>query len=65
MSHELPDDWYEKHDGQRLVLSSEKVAAKISRLQVALDRACEIALGTDLTQEAAEEILKLRNANCG
>ena len=30
MSHDLPDDWYEEHDGQRLVLSSEKVAAAIA-----------------------------------
>jgi len=29
------------------------------RLRSALDRACQIALGTDLTREAAEEILKL------
>lgn len=31
MSHDLPLDWYEEHDGQRLVLSSEKVAAEIDR----------------------------------
>lgn len=31
MSHNLPLDWYEEHDGQRLVLSSEKVAAEIDR----------------------------------
>ena len=60
MSHDLPDDWYEEHDGQRLVLSSEKIAAEISRLQTSLERACQIALGTDLTRQAAEEILKLR-----
>ena len=42
------------------MLSSEKVAAEISRLQTSLERACQIALGTDLTRQAAEEILKLR-----
>jgi hypothetical protein len=36
MSHELPDDWYDDHDGQRLVLNSEKVAAEIERLRAAL-----------------------------
>jgi len=30
MSRDLPDDWYEEHDGQRLVLNSEKVAAGIA-----------------------------------
>jgi len=30
------------------------------RLRSALDRACRIALGTDLTREAAEEVMKLR-----
>lgn len=39
MSHDLPDDWYEEHDGQRLVLSSEKVLAGIARLQAVIDAA--------------------------
>lgn len=29
----LPYDWYEEHSGQRLVLSSKKVADEIERLQ--------------------------------
>lgn len=33
MSHDLPDDWYEDHDGQRSVLNSEKVAAEVERLR--------------------------------
>lgn len=36
MSHDLPDDWYEEHDGQRLVLNSERVAVEIERLRAAL-----------------------------
>lgn len=36
MSHSLPPDWYEEHDGQRLVLSSEKVAAELGLLRDAL-----------------------------
>lgn len=43
MSHDLPDDWYEEHDGQRLVLNSEKVATEIERLREAL---------TDIQKEA-------------
>jgi len=35
MINDLPDDWYEEHDGQRLVLNSEKVAAEITRLRLA------------------------------
>ena len=38
MSYELPDDWYEEHDGQRLVLNSEKVSTEIERLRVALGK---------------------------
>lgn len=37
MSHDLPLDWYEEHDGQRLVLSTEKVAAEIDRLRFAIE----------------------------
>lgn len=33
MSHDLPDDWYEDHDGQRLVLNAGKVHAEIERLK--------------------------------
>ena len=29
---ELPNDWFEEHDGQSLVLSVEKVEAEIKRL---------------------------------
>lgn len=39
MSHDLPADWYEEHDGQRLVLSSEKVREAIDRQDAAI-RAC-------------------------
>lgn len=60
MSHDLPDDWYEEHDGQRLVLSSEKVAAEIERLRSALDEACQIALGTDIHRQAVERVRELR-----
>lgn len=35
MSQDLPDDWYEEHDGQRLVLRADKVAAEIDRLRAA------------------------------
>lgn len=45
MSDDLPDDWYEEHDGQRLVLSSEKVAAGISAAVAAeRERCAKIAL---------------------
>ena len=30
---ELPDDWYEQHSGQSLVLDSDKVLAEINRLR--------------------------------
>ena len=39
MSHDLPDDWYEEHDGQRLVLSSAKVKQALDRQDAAI-RAC-------------------------
>lgn len=32
----LPDDWFEEHDGQRLVLSPEKVKARIVELEAQL-----------------------------
>jgi hypothetical protein len=39
MSHHLPLDWYEEHEGQSLVLSSAKVAAKIADLHLRLSEA--------------------------
>lgn len=35
---ELPDDWYEDHDGQSRVLNAGKVGAEIERLRAELDR---------------------------
>lgn len=43
MSHDLPDDWYEEHDGQRLVLNGEKVATEINRLRDGLTAAIRAA----------------------
>lgn len=35
---EIPDDWFVDHDGQRLVLDPEKVAAEIERQQREIGR---------------------------
>lgn len=34
---ELPLDWYEEHDGQRLVLDQKKVLAEINRLEAEIE----------------------------
>jgi hypothetical protein len=79
MSHDLPDDWYEEHDGQRLVLSSEKVAAGVAAAVAAeRERCAKIAArwksslrpGTEARllghQEAAKEIAKvIRSSGVG
>ena len=47
---ELPDDWFEDHDGQHLVLNIQKVETEIERLRAALfdaRLALDLALMTD------------------
>lgn len=39
MAHDLPQDWYEEHDGQNLVLNADKVKAEIERLRSERDKA--------------------------
>lgn len=56
MSHGLPLDWYEEHDGQRLVLNSERVAVEIASLHQKLGEA------TKLINEGSDAMEKLINA---
>lgn len=62
MSHDLPEDWYEEHDGQRLVLNSKKVAAEIDRLRTLFDAKVtpgyELLAGTIEIREAEIEQLR-------
>jgi hypothetical protein len=37
-SMRLPREWYEEHDGQRLVLNPDKVEAELGRLRDALSK---------------------------
>lgn len=63
MSHDLPLEWYEEHDGQRLGLSSEKVAAEIERLRAALQSisdkcpaTCDMTLAHEMAQVAEDAL---------
>lgn len=56
MSHGLPLDWYEEHDGERLVLNSEKVSAEVAKLHQKLSEA------TKLIDEGTDAMARLMDA---
>jgi hypothetical protein len=62
MINGLPNEWYEEHDGQRLVLNSDKVAAEIERQKREIQR-LEDAIA--MWRKHAYEVGRLLNADPG